>query len=61
MDSSRAKRELGWEARHGSLETLSELLRGMQQGTDYPTPPLEHGASGPLRIRELLTGLGARP
>jgi UDP-glucose 4-epimerase len=61
MDSSRAKSELGWEARHGSLETLSELLRGMQQGTDYPTPPLAHGTSGLLRIRELLTGLGARP
>jgi hypothetical protein len=33
----------------------------MQEGTDYPTPPLAQAASGPLRIRELLTGVGARP
>jgi nucleoside-diphosphate-sugar epimerase len=61
MDSSRARAELGWEPRHGALETLRELLRGMQTGTDYPTPPLARTASGPLRLRELLTGLGARP
>ncbi len=61
MDSTRARTALGWEPRHGALETLRELLRGMQTGTDYPTPPLTHAASGPLRIRELLTGLGARP
>jgi nucleoside-diphosphate-sugar epimerase len=61
MDSSRAKAELGWRPRHGALETLGELLEGMQEGTDYPTPPLAQQASGPLRIRELLTGVGARP
>lgn len=61
MDSSRAKAELGWRPRHGALETLRELLEGMQEGTDYPTPPLAQQASGPLRIRELLTGVGARP
>ena len=36
------------------------LLDGMRQGSDYPTPPLARGTSGPLRIRELGTGLGAR-
>lgn len=60
MDSARARSELGWEPRHGALETLAELLRGMQAGADYPTPPLAHATSGPLRIRELLTGVGAR-
>jgi hypothetical protein len=61
MDSSRARVELGWTPQHGSLETLRELLQGMQQGTDYPTPPLAHATSGPWRVRELLTGVGARP
>jgi UDP-glucose 4-epimerase len=61
MDSSRARTELGWEPRHDSLETLRELLAGIQDGTDYPTPPLEQRTSGRLRIRELLTGVGARP
>lgn len=61
MDSARARTELGWQPRHGALETLRELLRGMQTGADYPTPPLAHASSGRLRIRELLTGVGARP
>lgn len=60
MDTSRARTELGWTPRHGALETLGELLRGLRTGSDYPTPPLARGTSGPLRIRELLTGVGAR-
>jgi UDP-glucose 4-epimerase len=60
MDASRARSELGWAPRHGALETLGELLRGMRKGADYPTPPLARSTSGPLRIRELLTGVGAR-
>jgi UDP-glucose 4-epimerase len=60
MDTSRARAELGWTPRHGALETLGELLRGLRKGSDYPTPPLARGTSGRLRIRELLTGVGAR-
>jgi UDP-glucose 4-epimerase len=60
MDTSRARTELGWAPRHGALETLGELLRGLQSGSDYPTPPLARETSGPLRIRELFTGVGAR-
>jgi nucleoside-diphosphate-sugar epimerase len=60
MDTSRARSELGWAPRHGALETLGELLRGLRNGSDYPTPPLARSTSGPLRIRELLTGVGAR-
>lgn len=60
LDSSRARIELGWTPNHGALETLEELLRGLRQGSDYPTPPLARGTSGPLRIRELLTGFGSR-
>jgi nucleoside-diphosphate-sugar epimerase len=60
MDSSRARSELGWTPQHGARETLDELLRGLRTGTDYPTPPLARGTSGPLRIRELVTGVGGR-
>jgi hypothetical protein len=60
MDSARARSELGWAPRHGALDTLSELLRGLRQGSDFPTPALARDCSGPLRIRELLTGVGAR-
>ena len=60
MDSSRARNELGWLPKHDALETLGELLRGMRTGSDYPTPPLARGTSGPVRFRELLTGVGAR-
>jgi UDP-glucose 4-epimerase len=60
MDTFRARTELGWAPRHDALETLDELLRGLQRGSDYPTPPLARETSGPLRIRELLSGVGGR-
>jgi UDP-glucose 4-epimerase len=60
MDSARARRMLGWSPSHRADDTLRELLDGMRRGSDYPTPPLARSASGPLRIRELGTGVGAR-
>jgi nucleoside-diphosphate-sugar epimerase len=60
IDSSRAQTELGWSPLHGALDTLKELLAGMREGADGETPPLARSTSGPLRIRELLTGVGAR-
>jgi hypothetical protein len=60
MDSQRAYRELGWTPRHSADDTLRELLEGMRHGADYPTPPLARSTSGPLRVRELMTGVGAR-
>jgi nucleoside-diphosphate-sugar epimerase len=61
LDSTRANRELGWQPARTSTEALSELIEAMRRGTDYATPPLARATSGPGRIRELLTGLGARP
>jgi UDP-glucose 4-epimerase len=62
MDSSRAAAELGWTPRHGSLETLWELLGGLAEAADHSTPPLARSTSGPpARLRELVTGLGRRP
>jgi UDP-glucose 4-epimerase len=60
MDVSRARRELGWEPRHTSGEALLELIEGMRQGAGMATPPLDPATSGPLRARELATGVGGR-
>lgn len=60
IDSARARAELGWTPRHRATDALRELLAGLRNGTDYPTPPLSRATSGPLRLRELLTGVGAR-
>ncbi|MEA2299309.1 MAG: hypothetical protein QOF77_2245 [Solirubrobacteraceae bacterium] len=60
MDISRARRELGFTATRTAGEALLELLDGMRRGDGLPTPPLAPGGDGPLRLRELLTGVGAR-
>jgi len=60
MDVRRAREELGWMPRRSATEALMELLDGMRAPAGLPTPPLEPRAGGPLRLRELLTGLGRR-
>jgi nucleoside-diphosphate-sugar epimerase len=60
MDSSRAHRELGWTPRFSSSEALEDLLDGLREGRGLATPPLDPGSGGPARIRELITGVGAR-
>ncbi|MBW3653777.1 MAG: NAD-dependent epimerase/dehydratase family protein [Actinobacteria bacterium] len=60
MDSTRARSELGWSPTRTSGEALLELLDGMRRGDGLDTPPLEPGGAGPLRVRELLTGVGGR-
>jgi UDP-glucose 4-epimerase len=61
MNSERARTELGWLPQRTPMDVLAELMEAMRSGTDYPTPPLAGGTSGPARIRELLTGVGGRP
>jgi nucleoside-diphosphate-sugar epimerase len=60
MDTGRARRELGWTAGQSSTDALAELLAGMRSGSDLDTPPLARGTTAPARLRELLTGIGAR-
>jgi len=60
MDSTRARRELDWAPRHDAGSALLELLDGLREGSGGQTPPLDAGAGGPLRVRELLTGVGAQ-
>jgi UDP-glucose 4-epimerase len=59
MNTARIRNELGWEARKSAGEALVELLHGMRKQDGAETPPLRRG-SGPLRIREFLTGIGGR-
>lgn len=59
MSSERARKELGWEPRHSSVEALEELLEGMREGQGAGTPPLEADSAG-ARVEDLKTGVGAR-
>ena len=58
MDTSRIRNELGWQETRTSGEALLDLLAGMRDRSGADTPPLAPGTSGPLRVRELLTGIG---
>jgi nucleoside-diphosphate-sugar epimerase len=58
MDTSRARTELGWTPARGADEAFLELFDGLHDGAGHPTPPLDPRTSGPLRVRELLTGVG---
>jgi UDP-glucose 4-epimerase len=58
MDTTRARTELGWTPRRTSGQALLDLLQGMREGAQEVTPPLARATSGPMRIRELVTGVG---
>jgi UDP-glucose 4-epimerase len=60
LDTTRAHNELGWQPRRSGGEALLELIDGMRKGTGEDTPPLAPATSGPLRLRELVTGIGHR-
>lgn len=61
MSTERARQELGWLPARSSIEAIEELVSGLRDRADDQTPPLAAQTSGPARIRELLTGIGARP
>jgi UDP-glucose 4-epimerase len=60
MDTSRARRELGWTPRFTAGEALLDLLAGFRAGAGADTPPLDPDAGGPARAEEFATGIGAR-
>ena len=60
MSTERAERVLGFVARRSGEEALRELCDGLRDGAGGDTPTLARQASGPLRVREILTGVGAR-
>jgi nucleoside-diphosphate-sugar epimerase len=61
MDTERARATLGWSPTVSSSDALLELIDGIRRRDGYPTPPLDPSSSGPLRFRELATGVGRRP
>jgi len=61
MDVSRARDELRWEPEYTSIHAFSEFLAGLRAGADDDTPALSKSSSGPLRIREFLSGAGRTP
>jgi nucleoside-diphosphate-sugar epimerase len=60
MDSARARAELGWTPQHTAGEAFLELIEGLRDREGIDTPPLAPDTGGPFRVRELLTGVGAR-
>jgi nucleoside-diphosphate-sugar epimerase len=60
MDVSRARDELGWTPSRSATSALLELLEGMRESAGIDTPPLARATGGPMRVRELLSGVGAR-
>jgi UDP-glucose 4-epimerase len=60
LDTTRARRELGWTPAHDAGAALLELVHGMREGAGEETPPLDPHAGGRLRLRELATGVGRR-
>jgi nucleoside-diphosphate-sugar epimerase len=60
LDSTRARRELGWVPRYSAEDALLELLDGLRRGAGLETPPLASQAGGPARLREVATGVGSR-
>jgi hypothetical protein len=60
MDTSRARRDLGWSPSKSGVEALTELMTAMREGAGATLPPLEPHAAGPARIREFTTRVGGR-
>jgi nucleoside-diphosphate-sugar epimerase len=58
MDTARIRDELGWEPRRTADAALLELLEGIRERAGAATPPLDPATGGPLRLRELRTGVG---
>src|SRR3954451_7350517 len=61
MDTTRAAEHLGWTPAHDAVSTFLELFDGLRQRAGYGTPPLDPDAGGPLRVREVITGVGQLP
>jgi hypothetical protein len=61
MDTARARAELDWSPAHTGMDALREFLAGLRAGAGMDTPPLAPETGGPMRLRELVGGVGRRP
>jgi UDP-glucose 4-epimerase len=60
LDCARAQDRLGWTPRFSATDALHDLLKGLRECDGIETPPLASDTGGPLRLREILGGVGAR-
>lgn len=60
LDTTRIRDELGWSPLHRADSVLDELFDGVEDGAGGDSPPLDPGAGGRFRVRELVTGVGER-
>jgi UDP-glucose 4-epimerase len=60
LDAGRAEKELGWKPSHAADDALRELLGGIRDRAGLDTPPLAPDTGGPLRVREVWSGVGRR-
>jgi nucleoside-diphosphate-sugar epimerase len=51
LDSTRARRELGWSESVEPIDALIETLQGIGQGAQGPTPALHEGDGDPAHMR----------
>src|SRR5918999_4361608 len=58
LDTTRAREELGWTPRWSAGDALLDLIGGLRDRSGADTPPLSPATSGPLRVREVVTGVG---
>ena len=58
MDTGRARATISAGRRATLTDALLELLDGLRDGAGHPTPPLDPATSGPLRLREIRSGIG---
>ncbi len=60
MDTTRAREELGWMPERSAADAIRDVLHGISEGAGMETPPLSPTTGGPLRIREIVQGVGER-
>ena len=58
LDTTCARAELEWRPRHTAVGALEEIVAGLRDGAEFPTPPLSAATTGPLRLREVASGVG---
>ncbi|MFG1617237.1 NAD-dependent epimerase/dehydratase family protein [Nonomuraea wenchangensis] len=61
MNTDRAREVLGWRPRHSSLDAMRELFEGLHDGAGMDTAPLAPDGGPAGRVKELASGMGARP
>ena len=59
MNTERARAELGWKPLFTAQDALRELFDGLRERAGIGTAPLDPAISGPLRVGEFATGVGA--